>query len=62
MTVVETGRFLKDARHLLADSDHEAMVQFVGANPKAGEMIPEIGGVREIRWVLAGLDVPRKAS
>jgi len=25
-----------------------------GANPEAGEIIPETGGVRKIRWALAG--------
>lgn len=27
---------------------------FVAANPKAGEIIPKTGGVRKIRWALAG--------
>ena len=27
---------------------------FVGANPEAGEIIPETGGVRKLRWALAG--------
>ena len=27
---------------------------FVGANPEAGEIIPETGGVRKIRWALQG--------
>jgi len=29
-------------------------VVFVGANPEVGEIIPETGGVRKIRWALAG--------
>jgi hypothetical protein len=54
MTVVETERFLKDARPLMPDSERAALVAFVGANPEAGEIIPETGGVRKIRWALAG--------
>ena len=54
MTVVETARFLKDARPLMSDSEREELVVFVGANPEAGEIIPETGGVRKIRWALAG--------
>ena len=27
---------------------------FIGANPEAGEVISETGGVRDIRWALAG--------
>ncbi len=54
MTVVETARFLKDAKPLMPDSEREELVAFVGANPEAGEIIPETGGVRKIRWALAG--------
>jgi hypothetical protein len=54
MTVVETARFLKDARPLLSDSEREELAAFVGANPEAGEILPETGGVRKIRWALAG--------
>jgi mRNA-degrading endonuclease RelE of RelBE toxin-antitoxin system len=54
MTVVETARFLKDAKSLLSDSEREELVVFVGASPEAGEIIAETGGVRKIRWALAG--------
>jgi hypothetical protein len=54
MTVVETARFLKDAKPLMSDFEREELVMFVGANPEAGQIIPETGGVRKIRWALAG--------
>lgn len=54
MTVVETARFLKDVKPMMSDSEREELVSFVGANPEAGEIIPETGGVRKIRWALAG--------
>ena len=54
MTVVETARFLKDAKPLMSDSEREELVAFVGANPEAGTIIPETGGVRKIRRALAG--------
>jgi hypothetical protein len=54
MTTVETARFLKDAKPLMSDLEREELVMFVGANPEAGEIIPETGGVRKIRWALAG--------
>ena len=54
MTVVETARFLKDAKPLMPDSEREGLVVFVGANPEAGEIIAETGGERKIRWALAG--------
>jgi len=54
MTVVETARFLKDVRLMMSDSEREELVAFLGANPEAGDLIPETGGVRKIRWALAG--------
>jgi hypothetical protein len=49
MTVVETERFLKDARALLAESERAELVAYVAANPEAGDVIPETGGVRKLR-------------
>ncbi len=54
MTVVETARFRKDVKPMMSESEHDELVAFVGANPEAGEIIPETGGVRKIRWALAG--------
>ncbi len=54
MTVVETARFLKDVKPMMSDSEREELVAFVAANPEAGEIIPETGGVRKIRCALAG--------
>jgi len=59
MTVVETAEFLKHATRLMSDSERQEVVTFVGANPEAGEIIPETGGVRKIRWARPGY--PRKA-
>ena len=54
MTVVETARFVKDVKSMMSDSEREGLVVFLGANPAAGEIIPETGGVRKLRWALAG--------
>lgn len=54
MTVVETEEFLKQAKPLMSNSDRAELVAFVGANPEAGEIIPESGGLRKIRWALEG--------
>ena len=54
MTVVETERFLKDVRPLPSDAERAELVAFIGTNPEAGDAIPETGGVRKVRWALAG--------
>lgn len=52
MTVVETARFLKDAKPLLSDGERADLVALIGANPEAGQVIPETGGMRKLRWAL----------
>jgi hypothetical protein len=55
MTVVETGEFLRKAGQLMSDAERADLVLFVGANPEAGQIVPETGGVRKLRWALAGM-------
>jgi hypothetical protein len=54
MAVVETEEFLKRSKPLMSESERADLVAFVGANPEAGEIIPETGGVRKLRWALEG--------
>ena len=54
ITVVETAPILRDAKSLMSESERQELVLFMGANPEAGEIIPETGGVRKIRWALTG--------
>lgn len=54
MTVVETVRFLKDADGLISEAERTRLVEFIGANPEVGDLIPETGGVRKLRWALRG--------
>jgi hypothetical protein len=54
MTVVETGEFLRKVGPLMSDAELGNMVASVGANPEAGEIIPETGGVRKLRGALTG--------
>lgn len=54
MTVVETEQFLREADVLLTDSERTKLVTFVAWNPEAGDVVPETGGVRKLRWAMAG--------
>ncbi len=54
ITVVETGRFLRDADRLMPESDRADLVGLIAANPEAGDLIQETGGVRKMRWALPG--------
>jgi hypothetical protein len=54
MTVVETEEFLRKVKPLMSETEREDLVAFLGANPEAGKIVAETGGVRKVRWGLAG--------
>src|SRR5271166_289761 len=54
ITVAETALFARQAQDIWDEAEHEAFVDFIAQNPEAGDVIPETGGVRKIRWALAG--------
>ncbi len=54
MIVVETHRFLTGVKSSLSESERADLVAFIGANPEAGQIIPETAGVRKIRWGFSG--------
>ena len=54
MTVVETPFFLRKASSLLDEEERSQLITFVGANPDVGDVIPEAGGLRKLRWSAQG--------
>ena len=54
ITVVETPLFIKKASSIFDDDERAALIVFVAANPEAGRLIPETGGVRKLRWAAKG--------
>ncbi len=54
MTVAETAPFIRQAAKLWTDDDRHAFVDFIAANPDAGDVIPDTGGLRKVRWGRAG--------
>jgi mRNA-degrading endonuclease RelE of RelBE toxin-antitoxin system len=54
MTVVETPFFLRKASSLLDEEARSELVVFLGMNPESGNIIPETGGVRKLRWTVPG--------
>jgi hypothetical protein len=54
LTVVETPLFARQADAVWDEPERHAFVDFIAANPEAGDMIPETGGVRKVRWARAG--------
>lgn len=49
VTVVETARFLADAAACLSEEERRAVVDSVAADPTAGVLVPDGGGIRKLR-------------
>jgi hypothetical protein len=54
VTFVETKLFSELIEDYLSDDEYAAMQQFLLVNPQAGDVIPASGGVRKLRWGVAG--------
>ncbi len=54
ITVAETALFIRQAAKLWSDDDRAEFVNYIAANPDAGDVIPDTGGLRKIRWGRAG--------
>lgn len=54
MTFVEAKLFTELVLDYLSDDEYAAMQQFLVVNPEAGDVIPGSGGVRKLRWGVAG--------
>jgi hypothetical protein len=55
VTVVELPAFARRARAAWTEAENETFVTHIACNPDAGDIIPETGGVRKIRWSRAGM-------
>ena len=53
-TFVETPEFLIAARRVLTDAERAELVDFLAANPTAGDLMPGTGGARKLRWAAQG--------
>jgi hypothetical protein len=54
LTVAELPEYLRTAGKLLADADRRAVVEYLAAHPKSGDLIEGTGGVRKLRWARDG--------
>jgi hypothetical protein len=54
ITVAETPLFIRQAGDVWDDVEREAFIEFIARNPEEGDLIPETGGVRKIRWTRPG--------
>ena len=53
-SVLETVAFTRRADALLTRTERDALVNAVAFDPRAGDIVPGLGGVRKLRWAPAG--------
>jgi hypothetical protein len=54
ITVVETPEFLAASRKLLDEDQRTLLINYLAAYPAAGDLMPDSGGLRKLRWALPG--------
>jgi hypothetical protein len=54
ITVVETPEFLAASRKLLDEDQRTLLINYLAAHPAAGDLMPDTGGLRKLRWALPG--------
>ena len=51
---IETPFFTKAVIHYLSDDEYARLQSHLNARPEAGVVVPGSGGVRKLRWGMAG--------
>ena len=54
-TVAETEIFQRHAASVWSESERLEFVEWIAANPLAGDVIPGSGGCRKVRWSRSGM-------
>ena len=54
ITIAEMASFEKEARDIFNDDEYNDLVLHLATHPDAGDIIPDTGGVRKIRWPARG--------
>jgi len=53
-TVIETPTFQKQAEKIWSETERLEFIDWIAANPLAGDVIPGADGARKVRWGRAG--------
>ncbi len=55
LTVVETSIFIRYAAQVWGDEERTVFINWIALNPLAGDVIPNSGGCRKVRWSRGGM-------
>ena len=54
-TVIETSVFIKYAKQIWSEDERLEFINWIALNPLAGDVIPNSGGCRKVRWSRQGM-------
>ena len=55
LTVIETPTYLRSIAGIWTDDEAARFVDFLAANPEAGDVIAGTSGLRKVRWSRGGM-------
>jgi mRNA-degrading endonuclease RelE of RelBE toxin-antitoxin system len=50
ITIAELKSAERDLRKVLSEAEANKLFDFLAVNPESGDVIPETGGIRKLRW------------
>jgi len=50
LTIAEVPEYIRRSEKLLTEEERRDIVDYLAANPKAGDIMEGTGGVRKLRW------------
>lgn len=53
-TVIETPTFQRQAAEVWNQAERDAFIDWIAANPDAGDVVQDADGARKVRWKRAG--------
>ena len=54
-TVIETAAFVRSTHAIWSEVEHMDFINWIAANPQAGDVIVGTGGLRKVRWSRTGV-------
>ena|SRR5271165_694084 len=52
MTMWESKTFIRQSEELMSPDEDSALKFYLGLQPEAGDLIPDTGGARKLRWAV----------
>ncbi len=54
ITIAETAHFQRTVKKILTEEELSELIGHVAFNPTGGDLMPDTGGLRKLRWRLSG--------